>query len=64
MILKFIKFELISFIYLSSNQGHKGFIEADQAHRGYKVSYEEIGLKSVNPLYMKYTPDSDGNFSG
>lgn len=36
--------------------GHKGEIKVDQAHRGYTVSKDGDGFKSVNPLFMKYTP--------
>ena len=34
------------------------------SNRGYKVSTDESGLKSVNPLYMKYSKDHLGQFSG
>ena len=35
-----------------------------QAHRGYYMSGDETGgVKSVNPMYMKFTP-TDGKFSG
>lgn len=44
--------------------GFKGEISADQAHRGYSVTSDESGYANVNPLYMKYTPDEDGFFSG
>lgn len=44
--------------------GSKGEIMADQAHRGYTVAHDEFGYASVNPLYMKYTPDEQGNFNG
>ncbi|KAF4660868.1 hypothetical protein FOL47_006917 [Perkinsus chesapeaki] len=43
--------------------GHKGEIRADQAHRGYSVT-QNNKYASVNPLYMKYTPGLDGEFSG
>ncbi|KAG5178493.1 hypothetical protein JKP88DRAFT_183252 [Tribonema minus] len=43
--------------------GQKGEITVDQAHRGYTVSTDGDGFKSVNPLFMKYTP-SNGYFSG
>lgn len=36
--------------------GHKGEINVDQAHRGYTVAKDGDGFRSVNPLYMKYTP--------
>lgn len=45
-------------------QAHRGFLKADQAHRGYFVSTDSDGYKSVNPLYMKYTTDSDGYYNG
>ena len=35
----------------------------DQAHRGYSASDDESGFRSINPLFMKYTP-SEGDFSG
>ncbi len=41
----------------------KGEINVDQAHRGYNMSDDCSGYRSVNPLFMKYTP-SDGKFSG
>ncbi len=41
----------------------KGEINVDQAHRGYNMSDDCSGFRSVNPLFMKYTP-SDGKFSG
>ena len=40
-----------------------GEATVDQAHRGYTVSTDSAGFKSVNPLFMKYTP-TDGHFSG
>ncbi len=48
------------FFYLGQN----GEINVDQAHRGYTLSRDGDGFKSLNPLFMKYTPDSDGNFCG
>jgi D-galacturonate reductase len=45
-------------------QGHLGEVNVDQAHRGYSVSEDQGGFKSPNPLFMKYTPDSKGNFNG
>lgn len=42
--------------------GQRGEINVDQAHRGYNMS-DEGGYRSVNPLFMKYTP-TDGHFSG
>ena len=35
----------------------------DQAHRGYTLSDDVAGFRSVNPLFMKYTP-SEGKFAG
>jgi len=46
--------------------GHGGEVNIDQAHRGYTMasdSYGGGGFKSVNPLFMKYTP-SGGKFAG
>ena len=43
---------------------HRGEVFVDQAHRGYSVATDEQGFSSANPLFMKYTPDSDGYFSG
>eukprot|EP01039_Chlorochromonas_danica_P007292 gene7292-8069_t len=44
--------------------GQKGEVTVDQAHRGYTLASDnEVGLRSVNPLFMKYTP-TDGKFSG
>jgi D-galacturonate reductase len=40
-----------------------GEINIDQAHRGYNMSSDGVGYRSVNPLFMKYTP-TDGKFSG
>ncbi|XP_075253564.1 uncharacterized protein LOC142345402 [Convolutriloba macropyga] len=45
-------------------QAHHGFLKADQAHRGYYVSTDQDGYKSVNPLYMKYTTDAEGYYNG
>lgn len=44
--------------------GHNGEIRADQAHRGYNLSAEGEGLAALNPLYMRYVPDSSGRFAG
>jgi D-galacturonate reductase len=38
-------------------------VTVDQAHRGYSMSSDADGYRSVNPLFMKYTP-TDGKFSG
>ena len=44
--------------------GHKGEVTVDQAHRGYVLATDEEGFVSANPLFMKYTPDAEGRFSG
>lgn len=44
--------------------GHKGQIKIDQAHRGVALSTDADGYASINPLYMRYTPDAFGNFVG
>lgn len=44
--------------------GHKGEVQIDQAHRGYSLATDEAGFTSPNPLFMKYTPDAQGFFSG
>lgn len=44
--------------------GHGGQCVVDQAHRGYNVANASSTLQSVNPLYMSYAPDPDGNFAG
>lgn len=44
--------------------GHEGEIQVDQAHRGYSMANDSTGFSSLNPLFMKYTPDSDGYFAG
>jgi D-galacturonate reductase len=43
--------------------GGTGEVVVDQAHRGYNVATDEGGFKTVNPLFMKYTPTA-GKFSG
>lgn len=45
-------------------QGHKGDVKADQAHRGYEVKMNNGGLKFINPLYMTYVKDYEGNYAG
>jgi D-galacturonate reductase len=42
-----------------------GEINVDQAHRGYNMAADAdgSGLRSVNPLFMKYVP-SGGRFAG
>lgn len=44
--------------------GHLGELTVDQAHRGYSSADDGDGYRSLNPLFMKYTPDSAGNFAG
>jgi D-galacturonate reductase len=44
--------------------GHKGEVQIDQAHRGYSLATDATGFCSPNPLFMKYTPDAQGYFSG
>jgi D-galacturonate reductase len=46
-----------------SYMGHTGEMRVDQAHRGYEVATDENGYASVNPLYMRYTPDASGYFA-
>merc|ERR1712176_396128 len=43
--------------------GSSGEINDDQAHRGANISTDSLGYKSMNPLFMKYTP-TNGYFSG
>ncbi len=45
-------------------QGHLGEVNVDQAHRGYSMANDENGYNSPNPLFMKYTPDTNGRFAG
>ncbi len=44
--------------------GHEGEVTIDQAHRGYSIASDASGYSSPNPLFMKYTPDAQGYFSG
>ncbi|RAL01733.1 Gfo/Idh/MocA family protein [Aspergillus ibericus CBS 121593] len=44
--------------------GSKGEIRVNQAKRGYDVTEDESGLSWINPFYMKYAPDEEGNFGG
>jgi D-galacturonate reductase len=44
--------------------GQKGEVQIDQAHRGYSLATDAAGFSSPNPLFMKYTPDAQGYFSG
>jgi D-galacturonate reductase len=41
----------------------QGEVTIDQAHRGYSLASDTGGFRSVNPLFMKYTP-TGGRFSG
>lgn len=43
--------------------GQTGEVIVDQAHRGYSLASDAAGFKSLNPLYMRYTP-VDGMFAG
>ncbi|CAK9071827.1 scyllo-inositol 2-dehydrogenase (NAD(+)) [Durusdinium trenchii] len=44
--------------------GHKGEVRVDQAHRGFEVATDDKGYASCNPLFMKYTPNPEGEFAG
>jgi D-galacturonate reductase len=44
--------------------GTKGEVQVDQAHRGYSLADDADGLRSPNPLFMKYAPDAHGEFVG
>ncbi|KAI9206681.1 uncharacterized protein BJ171DRAFT_17192 [Polychytrium aggregatum] len=44
--------------------GHKGEVRIDQAHRGYELATDAGGYASVNPLFMRYTPDGAGRYAG
>ncbi|TPX33244.1 hypothetical protein SmJEL517_g03848 [Synchytrium microbalum] len=44
--------------------GHTGEIRVDQAHRGYETATDDNGFASVNPLFMRYTPDASGRYTG
>ncbi|THC96092.1 hypothetical protein EYZ11_004414 [Aspergillus tanneri] len=46
------------------DMGSNGEIRINQAKRGYDVTGDEQGLSWVNPFYMKYSPDEEGNFGG
>jgi D-galacturonate reductase len=43
--------------------GQRGEVNVDQAHRGYHMADDQSGYRSVNPLFMKYTP-CNGKFAG
>ena len=44
--------------------GQMGEVQIDQAHRGYSLATDAAGFCSPNPLFMKYTADAQGYFSG
>ncbi len=44
--------------------GQKGELRVDQAHRGYQVASDDAGFAECNPLFMKYTPNPEGEFAG
>ncbi|MCP4210930.1 MAG: Gfo/Idh/MocA family oxidoreductase, partial [Halieaceae bacterium] len=44
--------------------GHDGEVNIDQAHRGYSQATDSDGYGSLNPLFMKYTPNAAGFFAG
>jgi len=44
--------------------GFSGEARVDQGHRGYYLDTDENGHQAINPLYMKYTPDTMGYYSG
>jgi D-galacturonate reductase len=44
--------------------GQQGEVQVDQAHRGYSQATDQAGFASLNPLFMKYTPDAEGRFAG
>jgi D-galacturonate reductase len=49
------------FHYLAAN----GEVRVDQAKRGYDIADDSVGqLQWLNPFYMRYAPDEDGNFNG
>ena len=42
-----------------------GEVTADQCHRGYTLASDESdGLMSLNPLYIRNTPDTKGRYCG
>lgn len=44
--------------------GHKGEVRVYLAPRGYSLATDESGYSSPTPLFMKYTPDVNGQFAG
>lgn len=43
---------------------HRGQLTVDQAHRGFTSVTDAGGHASVNPLFMRYVPDSRGRYAG
>lgn len=41
-----------------------GEVRVDQAHRGYEIATDSDGYSTPNPLFMRYQPDTKGNFVG
>jgi D-galacturonate reductase len=42
-----------------------GEIRVDQSRRGYDIADDSVGQNTwINPFYMRYAPDEDGNFNG
>lgn len=48
------------FHYMAS----KGEVRVNQAKRGYELAGDDAGLFHLNPFYMKYAADEEGNFAG
>ncbi|KAJ3416586.1 hypothetical protein HDV05_000868 [Chytridiales sp. JEL 0842] len=48
------------FTYLA----REGEVRIDQAHRGYTLSTDSAGYQSLNPLFLRYEPDSRGFYAG
>ena len=45
--------------------GSKGEVKVDQAHRGYEWVEDAAGQTQwINPFYMRYAPDENGDFQG
>ena len=44
--------------------GAQGRNYCGSAHRGYSMAADDSGLSSLNPLFIRYTPDADGFFAG
>ena len=43
--------------------GTKGDIHIDQAHRGFQTIIDGEGPSYINPFYVQYAPDEDGNLN-